>query len=255
VRRHDPVNGSRTDSSLRGSPPRVAIVHATGARVEPLAGVLTRAGMTVTDLLPLARAAEIAGLAPSAVVLVADLDRLESLTAMRAVQRAAPVTPIVAVACDETQVLARRALNAGAAAFVSEALAPTALAAAVMAVIAGLICVPPCSRRLVARPTFSHREREVLQLMLAGMTNREIADRLHLAESTAKGHLVTAFSKLGVRSRKEAAATLLDPAEGLLAHALPPSVGAVAPHERARSHIPGSARQPAIAPAVSSASR
>jgi DNA-binding NarL/FixJ family response regulator len=249
------VNGSHTDSSLRGSPAHIAIVHETGARVEPLAGVLTRAGMTVTELMPLARAAEVAGLAPSAVVLVADLDRLESLAALRAVQRAAPVTPIVAVARDETQVLARRALNAGAAAFVSEALAPRALVAAVMAAIAGLVCVPQRSRRLVARPTFSHREREVLQLMLAGMTNREIADRLHLAESTTKGHLVTAFSKLGVRSRKEAAATLLDPAEGLLAHALPPSEGAVAPDERARSHIPGGARQRAMAPAASSTFR
>jgi len=37
--------------------------------------------------------AEVAGLAPSAVVLVADLDRLESLAALRAVQRAAPVNP------------------------------------------------------------------------------------------------------------------------------------------------------------------
>lgn len=250
------MSGSHTDSSRRGSPARVAIVHETGARVEPLAGVLTRAGMIVTaELMPLARAAEVAGQAPSAVVLVADLNRLESLAALRAVQRAAPLMPIIAVACDETQVLARRALNAGAAAFVSEALVPRALAGAVMAAIGGLVCVPQRSRRLVARPTFSHREREVLQLMLAGMTNREIAGRLHLAESTTKGHLVTAFSKLGVRSRKEAAATLLDPAEGLLAHALPPPESAVAPDERARSYIPRGARQRAMAPAASSTSR
>jgi DNA-binding NarL/FixJ family response regulator len=206
----------------QAAPTGVAIVHDAGGPVGSLADVLTAAGITVTgEILPLERASEVARQAPDAVVLVADLNRLESLAALRAVQRAAPMTPIVAVAPDETQVLARRALNVGAAVFVPETLAPAALAAGVMAAIAGLVCVPQRSRRLIARPTFSHREREVLELMLAGMTNQEIAARLHLAESTAKGYLVTAFSKLGVRSRKEATATLLDPAEGLLAYVLP----------------------------------
>jgi DNA-binding NarL/FixJ family response regulator len=210
----------------RQDPVRIAIVHEPGAQVESLTEVLTSAGMTVTDTsLSLERASEVARQAPTAVLLVADLNRLESLAALQAVRRAAPRTPIVAVARDETHVLARRALNAGAAVFMSETLAPEALTAGVMAAITGLVCVPRRCRRLIARPTFSHREREVLELMLAGMTNREIAGRLHLAESTAKGYLVTAFSKLGVRSRKEATTTLLDPAEGLLAYALPRRAG------------------------------
>ena len=61
----------------------------------------------------------------------------------------------------------------------------------------------------------------MLALLVAGLTNRQIAARLYLAESTVKTHVTSAFSKLGVRSRKDAAAILLDPAEGLLATALP----------------------------------
>ena len=57
--------------------------------------------------------------------------------------------------------------------------------------------------------------------MTQGSTNQEIAARLYLTESTVKSHLATAFEKLGVRSRKEAAALLLDPGERLQAAALP----------------------------------
>ena len=68
-------------------------------------------------------------------------------------------------------------------------------------------------RRTVVRPAFSHREKQVLALVARGYQNREIASRLFLAESTVKSHLGTSFAKLGVRSRKEAAAVLLDPAD------------------------------------------
>ena len=57
--------------------------------------------------------------------------------------------------------------------------------------------------------------------MLEGLTNRQIGARLYLAESTVKTHLISAFAKLGVRSRKDAVALLLDPAEDLAITALP----------------------------------
>ena len=55
----------------------------------------------------------------------------------------------------------------------------------------------------------------MLALVVRGLGNRQIALRLFLSESTVKSHLASAFQKLGVRSRKEAAAVLLDPDEGL----------------------------------------
>ena len=47
-----------------------------------------------------------------------------------------------------------------------------------------------------------------------GCTNAQIADELFLAESTVKSHLSSAFSKLGVSSRNEAATMILDPDRG-----------------------------------------
>jgi DNA-binding CsgD family transcriptional regulator len=65
-------------------------------------------------------------------------------------------------------------------------------------------------RASVERPTFSHRERQVLTYVSQGLTNAQIADELFLSESTIKSHLSSAFAKFGVRSRREAAALFLE---------------------------------------------
>jgi ATP/maltotriose-dependent transcriptional regulator MalT len=55
-------------------------------------------------------------------------------------------------------------------------------------------------------PTLSARENEVYDLMSEGLTNRQIAERLFLGESTVKVHVRHIFEKLGVRTRTAAAA-------------------------------------------------
>jgi predicted ATPase/DNA-binding CsgD family transcriptional regulator/DNA-binding XRE family transcriptional regulator len=52
----------------------------------------------------------------------------------------------------------------------------------------------------------SSLEREILALVAAGLTNREIAARLYIAERTAKSHITSLFNKLGVSSRAQAVA-------------------------------------------------
>ena len=110
----------------------------------------------------------------------------------------------------------RKALRAGVDGFVSEPDAESALAGTIRAVLAGQISVPQSIRDRIAWTTFSLREKQVLQLAAAGLTNAEIADRLFLSESTVKSHLSSSFRKLGVSSRAEAAAVVLDPESGLV---------------------------------------
>jgi DNA-binding CsgD family transcriptional regulator len=50
-------------------------------------------------------------------------------------------------------------------------------------------------------PSFTGREREIVDLLMRGMTNRQIAQELGIAEATVKKHLHHVFKKLGVRSR------------------------------------------------------
>src|ERR671925_188744 len=64
-------------------------------------------------------------------------------------------------------------------------------------------------RHSVEMPALSHRERQILRLVAAGLTNEEIARRLYLAKSTVAGHLTAVFRRLGGRSRSEAVTMIL----------------------------------------------
>ena len=63
---------------------------------------------------------------------------------------------------------------------------------------------PPRSRESVAR--LSRREREVLRLLAIRYTDREIADALFISYRTATTHVANILNKLGVSSRRDAAA-------------------------------------------------
>jgi two-component system, NarL family, response regulator YdfI len=90
------------------------------------------------------------------------------------------------------------------------------LAAAVQAVSAGLIVFEPDSMRGLLRPPrdaielepgdeeLTPRETEVLRMMTAGLSNREIASTLGISEHTVKFHIASIFGKLGTSSRTEA---------------------------------------------------
>ena len=108
-----------------------------------------------------------------------------------------------------------KVVEAGASAVVLDAEVEVALAATIRAVCAGQVVVPHRFRHHAARPALSHREKETLALVAAGMTNSQIATHLFLAESTIKTHLTSVFAKLGVGSRSEAAALVHDPDDKL----------------------------------------
>jgi DNA-binding NarL/FixJ family response regulator len=111
------------------------------------------------------------------------------------------------------------ALRAGARGYISKEVDPAALATAVRAVAAGHVVLgPQVSAALIAQavggapqsggspgPQLTAREREVLEQIAAGRSNREIARSLQLAEKTVKTHVSNILMKLGVADRTQAA--------------------------------------------------
>lgn len=102
-----------------------------------------------------------------------------------------------------------RALNAGAKAYLLKDVTSEQLTEAIRLVHAGQSILPPhVASRLaerLRRPALTDRELEVLQLLVKGRSNKEIAASLSLSEDTIKTHLKTLFAKLGVGDRTQAA--------------------------------------------------
>jgi DNA-binding NarL/FixJ family response regulator len=108
--------------------------------------------------------------------------------------------------------LARDALRAGASGFIHAGMTPDQLIRAVRVAIKGELVAPrELLRYLMTQEepaqldALSARQREILDLVVEGLSNAEIASRLFLSESTIKQHLRAAYKLLGVNNRTEAA--------------------------------------------------
>lgn len=165
--------------------------------------VLGRDGITLADDAPI-------------VVMWTGRPASEHPTAVRDAREAAGERGLLVVLPgDDDAGLVRRCLKAGADGLLFEHDVPTSLGLTVGAVSQGFLCIPRSLRAHMLRRPLSHREKQVLRMVVGGLTNRQIAARLYLAESTVKTHLSSAFDKIGARTRAEAAALILDPDEGL----------------------------------------
>ena len=106
-----------------------------------------------------------------------------------------------------------RALQAGARGYLLKGMTGEELMDAIRTVFAGKSRIPaPVAERLAERmsaPTLTSRETEVLQLIVGGNSNKEIASALNISEATVKTHINSLLSKLGVTDRTQAATTAL----------------------------------------------
>jgi DNA-binding NarL/FixJ family response regulator len=193
-----------------GMPHPDLLVHvlATGPLRKRIVGTLEAGAIAMLNGDP--------SLAPDIRVLAIDLAQPISLRRLRQTLSQGDEGRVIAVSPACGPLGARRALRAGANSLVLEDELENALVPAVRAVAAGFSVVPAVLRDGVDALNFSHREREVLRLAIAGHTNGAIATSLFLAESTVKSHLSSAYRKLGAGGRKEAASMILDPDEGLV---------------------------------------
>lgn len=126
-----------------------------------------------------------------------------------------PGPVVLVVSSTATTKEMKATLRAGVAGLVRESEIGLNLGPTVRAVRGGQLVVPLELGLQIAKPVLSRRQKQVLGLVVLGLSNGEIAAKLHLSEHTVKCHLYSGFRKLGVSSRDEAVATILDPESGL----------------------------------------
>ncbi|MFI7607515.1 response regulator [Micromonospora sp. NPDC049366] len=158
---------------------------------------------------------------PRVVLLDIRMPRWDGLSAAEEIRRLVPGTATVMLTTFGEDDFVVRALGNGASGFLLKSGDPRELIAGVHAVAdGGAYLSPRVARRVIElgggrwarRPAardrtagLTDREREVLALVGAGLSNAEIARRLHLVEGTVKTYLTSIFTRLEVRNRVQAA--------------------------------------------------
>jgi len=131
---------------------------------------------------------------------------VEAAQAIRAEFPAAKMVALTTYGGDED---IRRALAAGVQAYLTKDVLHDELLKAIRAVYAGQTYLPAAVAASLAaqmpRPDLSAREVQVLELIVRGLANKQIAYTLSIAEHTVKNHVKNILSKLGVQDRTQAA--------------------------------------------------
>jgi two-component system NarL family response regulator len=149
--------------------------------------------------------------------------RLPDMTgtdALRAIRKEFPNARIVMLTTYDADEDIHRALGAGAAGYLLKNIPAEELVEAIRMVQSGKTCIPAAvAKRLAERDIYKEltaRELEVLQLVVKGLSNKEIADVLQVTPFTAKAHVRNILSKLDVADRTEAATLAIS--RGLVEH-------------------------------------
>jgi DNA-binding NarL/FixJ family response regulator len=159
---------------------------------------------------------------PSCVVLYAGGMEEGYLEGMGRIRTLYPGVPLLVFGSQLDLALACAALKNGADGFVHAQMDPEQVLSAVEVVQKGELAAPRQLLRYLLHQNekpeigdLSARQREILEMVVEGLSNAQIAGRLYLSESTIKQHLRTAYKELGVRNRTEAAKTMREHAGGV----------------------------------------
>jgi DNA-binding NarL/FixJ family response regulator len=156
-------------------------------------------------------------------VVLLDMSQPEAIPVARAIANAAPDAKVVALGLPESEQEVIACAEAGVAGFLAaESSLEDTLATIASAVVGEMLCTPRMAAVLVRRVAtlaaardprrgdaqLTARELEIVDLIDRGLSNKEIAQQLHIEVATVKNHVHNVLEKLGVRRRSEAAATL-----------------------------------------------
>lgn len=141
------------------------------------------------------------------------LPGISGVEAVRILHKSQPVLRFVVLTTYEGDEDIHNALEAGAQAYLLKAMSHSELATAIRTVHHGHKYIPASvSKALSERfsePSLSRREVEVLELIVRGLSNKEIGTALFISEATVKWHVNLILSRLNVRDRTQAAVTAL----------------------------------------------
>jgi NarL family two-component system response regulator LiaR len=153
---------------------------------------------------------------PDVVLMDMVMPDVDGAEATRIIRRQCPQIQVIALTSFQEEDLVERALQAGAIGYLLKNVAAEDLAQAIRQAHAGRSTLAPEATEVLIRATrertdapdygLTGRGKEVLTLLVDGLSNAEIAERLVVSVATVKFHVRGILSKLGVSSRTEAAA-------------------------------------------------
>jgi NarL family two-component system response regulator LiaR len=155
---------------------------------------------------------------PDVVLMDLLMPGMDGVAATRAILERCPQIHVIVLTSFREEELVQRALQAGAMSYLLKNVSADQLADAIRAAHAGRPTLAPEAAQALIRATrrppklgydLTEREREVLALMVEGLTNPDIAQRLVVSRSTVKFHVSHILSKLAAESRTEAVALAL----------------------------------------------
>lgn len=152
---------------------------------------------------------------PDVVLMDLQMPRMDGATATRLIRAANPLIQVIALTSFKEEELVQEALRAGAIGYLLKNINAEDLVEAIRSAARGRpTLAPEATSALIHSATHANtppigfdltdREREVLALLVEGMNNTQIADRLIVSRSTVKFHVSSILSKLHVANRTEA---------------------------------------------------
>jgi len=145
---------------------------------------------------------------PDVVVMDYQLPELNGAEATAAIRAKFPDARIIMLSVYKGEEDIHRAVRAGASGYLPKSAEPAELMTAIRAIHAGGRYFPAqidaTLAKRNARVELSEREKQVLDMLVKGRSNKEIAHGLGISENTVKVHTTRVFEKLGVADRLEA---------------------------------------------------